>query len=101
MLALAHGALAVGGLTGLAVGVLLWGLHLGATQGLLAAMVADHCPADLCGTAFGVLNVLMAGMTLLGSILAGALWSLVGPVAAFGAAAVLAVVALAVAQRQR
>ena len=31
-------------------GVALWGVHLGMTQGLLAALVADTVPADLRGT---------------------------------------------------
>lgn len=34
-------------------GVVLWGIHLGMTQGLLATMVADTAPADLRGTAYG------------------------------------------------
>src|SRR5690606_39581283 len=34
-------------------GVMLWGVHMGITQGLLATMVADASPADLRGTAFG------------------------------------------------
>ncbi|MFC6689340.1 MFS transporter [Jhaorihella thermophila] len=52
-------------------GVLLWGAHLGMTQGLLSAMVADTAPADLRGTAFGMFN-LVSGVALLGaSALAG------------------------------
>ena len=35
----------------LAAGVSLWGLHMGFTQGLLAAMVTDTAPARLRGTA--------------------------------------------------
>ncbi|MGD9834901.1 MAG: MFS transporter, partial [Piscinibacter sp.] len=41
----------------LLAGVALWGLHMGMTQGLLAAMVADTAPEDLRGTAFGVFNL--------------------------------------------
>ncbi|MDD5472157.1 MAG: MFS transporter, partial [Sideroxydans sp.] len=33
------------------LGVCLWGVHLGITQGLLARMVADTAPVDLRGTA--------------------------------------------------
>src|SRR6185503_4104662 len=36
------------------LGVALWGLHMGLTQGLLSAMIADTAPAELRGTAFGV-----------------------------------------------
>lgn len=42
------------------VGVALWGVHMGMTQGLLATMVADTAPADLRGTAFG-LSIWSAG----------------------------------------
>ena len=35
------------------VGVALWGIHMGMTQGLLVTMVADTAPADLRGTAYG------------------------------------------------
>lgn len=37
---------------GLGLGVALWGVHMGMTQGLLAAMVADTAPEDLRGTAY-------------------------------------------------
>ena len=37
-------------------GAAVWGLHMGATQGLLSAVTADAAPADLRGTAFGVLE---------------------------------------------
>ena len=33
-----------GGIVGVAVGVVLWGLHMGFTQGLLATLVADTAP---------------------------------------------------------
>ena len=39
-----------------ALGVALWGLHMGFTQGLLAALVADAARAEQRGTAFGVFN---------------------------------------------
>jgi len=45
-------------------GAVIWGLHMGATQGLLSAMVADAAPTDLRGTAFGVFN-LASGVALL------------------------------------
>lgn len=62
------------GLAGLGIGVLLWGFHMGFTQGLLATLVADAAPAELRGTAFGIFN-LIAGVALLAaSVLAGALW---------------------------
>ena len=46
------------------IGVALWGLHMGLTQGLLSALVADTAPAELRGTAFGMFN-LVSGVALL------------------------------------
>jgi len=79
----------------LSLGVALWGLHMGLTQGLLAAMVAHAAPADLRGTAFGVFNLAMGAAMLVASALAGALWHYVGPAATFWCGAVLAAGALA------
>jgi MFS family permease len=69
------------------VGVALWGLHMGLTQGLLSAMVADTAPAELRGTAFGFFNLAGGIAVLVASVGAGALWDLYGPAAAFGAGA--------------
>jgi MFS family permease len=60
------------------VGVGLWGLHLGMTQGLLASMVANTVPADLRGTAYGFFNLASGGAMLIASILAGFLWDQLG-----------------------
>ena len=76
-------------------GVSLWGIHMGMTQGLLAAMVAGTAPADLRGTAFGMFN-LVSGVSMLGaSLLAGVLWDGLGPSYTFLAGAALALAALA------
>lgn len=84
-----------GGISGVIAGVALWGLHMGLTQGLLAALVADTAPPRLRGTAFGLFN-LATGITLLAaSTLAGALWSARGAPATFLTGAGFAVVALA------
>jgi MFS family permease len=76
-------------------GVALWGLHMGLTHGLLAAMVADASPADLRGTAFGVFNFVCGFATLAASLLAGALWEWQGPAATFLAGATFSLAALA------
>jgi MFS family permease len=84
----------VGGLVGLALGVVLWGLHMGMTQGLLAALVADAAPANLRGTAYGLFN-LVSGLALLAaSVVAGGLWDAFGSRATFLAGAGFAIVAL-------
>jgi len=79
----------------LGIGIALWGLHMGLTQGLLSAMVAQAAPADLRGTAFGVFNLASGGAMLVASALAGALWHFVGPAATFWAGAALAAASLA------
>lgn len=75
------------GIGAVALGVALWGLHMGFTQGLLAALVADAAPAELRGTAFGVFNLATGGALLLASVIAGALWDAVGPQGTFLAGA--------------
>jgi MFS family permease len=80
--------------SGVLLGVGLWGLHMGMTQGLLAAMVADTAPSDLRGTAYGFFS-LAAGCTMLvASILAGFLWDSLGAPITFYAGAVFCVVAI-------
>ena len=77
------------GLVAAALGIVLWGAHMAMTQGLFATLVAQHAPAALRGTAFGVFN-LLSGIAMLGaSVLAGALWDSYGPGATFIASAVL------------
>ena len=85
VLALATGIMAV------AVGAALWGLHMGFTQGLLAALVADTAPAELRGTAYGVFNLVSGLALLLASVVAGTLWDVAGPQGTFLAGAALTV----------
>ena len=84
----------VNGLPGVALGIMLWGLHMGFTQGLLATLVADTAPPELRGTAFGVFNLLGGLATLAASVLAGRLWDAGGPFAAFSAGAGFTTLAL-------
>lgn len=87
----------------LLAGVLLWGLHMGMTQGLLAAMVARTAPADLRGTAYGFFN-LACGLSLLASsAIAGGLWQTFGSAFTFYAGAGFAALTLAglIADRAR
>jgi MFS family permease len=72
------------------IGAALWGLHMALTQGLLSALVADAAPADLRGTAFGIFNLFSGGALLLASVIAGSLWTAIGPSATFAAGAVFA-----------
>jgi MFS family permease len=76
------------------VGVGVWGVHMGMTHGLLAAMVANAVSAELRGSAFGVFNFVSGICMLLGSTLAGALWHWHGPKPAFLGGAAFSGVAL-------
>ncbi len=80
---------------GVALGVVLWGLHMGLTQGLFAALVADAAPPELRGTAYGFFNLLTGVAMLAASVIAGALWDATGPKGTFVAGACLAFLALA------
>jgi MFS family permease len=96
VLAFAEGPVAV------LAGAALWGLHMGLTQGLLAALVARHAPEDLRGSAFGLFNLASGAALLLASVLAGLLWDAWGPRSTFLAGAAFTAVAWAgLALRQR
>jgi MFS family permease len=69
------------------IGVVLWGLHMGFTQGLLATLIAETAPAELRGTAFGMFNLITGIALLAASVVAGALWDLAGPEGTFLAGA--------------
>ncbi len=81
-------------IAGVAFSVVLWGAHMGFTQGLLATLVADTSPAELRGTAYGFFNLLGGLAMLAASIIAGVLWDVAGPQATFFAGAGFALIAL-------
>ena len=80
----------------LLIGVALWGVHMGMTQGLLATMVADTAPAELRGTAFGLFNLVSGVAMLVASVVAGWLWETQGASFTFVGGGVFAVLALLV-----
>lgn len=80
----------------LLLGVALWGVHMGMTQGLLATMVANTAPADLRGTAYGFFNLMSGVALLLASTVAGLLWDRLGPSYTFYAGGAFSVMALLV-----
>jgi MFS family permease len=71
-------------------GAAIWGLHMGATQGLLSALVVGAAPAHLRGTAFGFYSLITAAALLAASVVAGWLWTAFGPAATFMAGALFA-----------
>ncbi|CUA94416.1 MFS transporter [Thiomonas bhubaneswarensis] len=83
------------GMPGFWLGVALWGLHMGLTQGLLSAAVAETAPPALRGTAFGFYHLTIGLMQLIAAIGAGWLWQTVGSSTLFNLAALLALFCLA------
>jgi MFS family permease len=83
-----------GSLIGIFVGIGLWGLHMGLTQGVLSALIAGAAPTRLRGTAFGLFGLVSGVATLAASLVAGLLWDKIGPAATFEAGATFAAAAL-------
>ena len=76
------------------IGIGLWGLHMGLTQGVLAALIAATAPERLRGTAFGLFGLVTGLAALVASVLAGLLWDRIGAGATFLAGAAFAAIAL-------
>ncbi len=76
------------------IGVCIWGLHMGASEGILSALIADTSPDELRGTAFGMFSLSSGVATLLASLIAGFLWVSFGAGATFVAGGCLALGAL-------
>ena len=81
------------GLPGTFAGIALWGGHMALTQGLMAKLVADHAPAELRGSAFGLFNLATGLALLFASVIAGLIWDRFGDRAAFMAGASFATAA--------
>jgi MFS family permease len=88
-LALAFGST----LVAIFLGIGLWGLHMGLTQGVLAALIAATAPDRLRGTAFGLFGLVAGVASLIASVLAGVLWDRIGDQATFLAGAAFATMA--------
>ncbi|MGV8920596.1 MAG: MFS transporter [Pseudomonas sp.] len=78
----------------LMLGVALWGLHMGFSQGILASLVADNAPGGLKGSAFGMFNLVSGVCMLIASVLAGWLWQSIGAGSTFLTGALFATTAL-------
>jgi MFS family permease len=78
----------------------VYGVYVAATEGVARAWVADHVPARPAGLPYGVFATATGGALLVASVVAGLLWSRVGPWAPFvlgaGAAALALVLTVAV-----
>jgi MFS family permease len=78
----------------------VYGVYYALTEGVARAYLADLVPADLRGTAYGILHAAIGVAALPASVLAGVLWQGIGdwtgwgPTAPFYFGAVLAICAL-------
>lgn len=79
---------------GIIAGTVLWGLHLGATQGIFSLLIAEAAPAEKRATAFGIFSFASGAAILIAGIVAGLLWDHFGPEAAFWSGAVFALLAV-------
>ena len=75
------------------LGIGMWGLHMGLTQGVLAALISATAPDRLRGTGFGLFGLITGLASLLASVLAGLLWDSIGAQATFLAGAAFAAAA--------
>ena len=78
------------------VGVAIWGLHMGLTQGILSTLVADSAPSDLRGTAYGMFALVSGIATLIASVVAGIVWDKMGEAPVFFMGAGFSLLALLV-----
>ena len=71
----------------------VYGVYFGLTEGVEKALVADLAPTHLRGSAFGLYHLTVGIGAFPASLLFGLLWQQLGPAAAFGFGAVLALLA--------
>jgi len=102
--ALAAGLIALSLATGPSaafLGAALYGLHMGATQGLLSALVAGEAPSALRGTALGLFHLVIGVVQLLAGAAAGLVWEEAGSPLVFAGGAACAFAALLGLARHR
>ncbi len=75
------------GMAGLAIAFVAAGVGIGAVETAEHAAVAALAPADLRGSAFGLLAAIQSVGDFVASAVVGLLWTLVSPTLAFGVAA--------------
>lgn len=83
----------------LAAGIVLFGMHLGATQGIFSTIISEIAPSEVRATAFGIFNF-FSGLALLASgLVAGSLWEYMGAQYCFGVGVVFALITLSLIPR--
>jgi len=64
-------------------GVILWGLHLGLTQGIFDALIVDTTESHVRGSAFGVFNFICGIAIIISNLVAGFMWMHYSPAVTF------------------
>ncbi len=77
----------------LALGIAVWGLHMGFSQSLMTTLIARTLPETQRGLGFGVFHAALGLAALVGGVAGGLLWDAGGPALAWSSAAVLALTA--------
>lgn len=94
-LLIAHILLATAGSVPMVLaGVAVWGVHMGLTQGVLSALIADRASPELRGTAFGLYASATGVALLVSGTVGGLLWERAGARAPFWLGAAAAAFAL-------
>ena len=65
------------------LGIIFFGLHLGASQGIFSLLVARNAPEQYRATAFGFFNFCSGLATLAAGVVAGVIWEYLGPTYTF------------------
>lgn len=76
------------------LGIALWGLHMGLTQSILSAKVAQLAPPNLRGTSFGLFHLTTGIMQLIAGAGFGWLWYQYSAATAFAVAGLVSVTSL-------
>ncbi len=83
-------------ISGVLIGTALWGLHMGITQGVFSALIADTSTPERRGTAFGIYNLSVGIATIIASVTAGLIWDAYGAPATFFTGAAITMVAIVI-----
>lgn len=86
-------------ITGVFLGIILVGLHMGLTQGLLKALIAQSTPGHLRGTAFSLFFLISGFAIFLGNTIAGSLSQNYGLYATYLAGAIFTIISVAIIYR--
>lgn len=77
---------------GIFIFYLVFGIYLGATEGVAKAFIVDLVPEDLKATAFGVYNTLVGATLFPASAIAGILWQTTGSATPFFFASAISII---------